>query len=120
MTQDDLQQYSNAWNNHDIDAIMAFMTDDCVFETGGGHQRFGSRFEGPEAVRARFIEVWTDISDVCFTGENHIVDGNKGCSEWTLTGTAKDGSGIDVDGCDIFTFVGDKIQSKRSYLKNIH
>lgn len=30
----DLEAYTNAWNAHDIDTIMAYMTDDCVFETG--------------------------------------------------------------------------------------
>ena len=31
-----LEDYSNAWNEHDIDKVMEFMTEDCIFETGGG------------------------------------------------------------------------------------
>ncbi len=46
-----LEDYSKAWNEHDIDKIMEFMTKDCVFETGGGTEKFGTRYEGYEAVR---------------------------------------------------------------------
>lgn len=113
-----LQAYSDAWNAHDIDAIMAFMSDDCVFEPGGGPERYGRRFEGRAAVRRRFVEVWTDIPDIQFTNGVHLVDGRHGCSEWTIVGTRRDGGRLEVDGCDLFTFAGDKIQSKRSYLKN--
>lgn len=35
MTLDDLESYSEAWNQHDIDAIMSMMTEDCIFESGG-------------------------------------------------------------------------------------
>ncbi len=115
----DLEEYSDAWNAHDIDRIMAFMTDDCVFETGGGAERYGTRHQGYENVRQRFIEVWTDIPDVRFENGLHFVQGNHGCSEWTFVGTRPDGSRIEIDGCDLFTFEGGKIKSKRSYLKNL-
>ena len=48
-----LQEYSDAWNQHNIDNIMEFMTEDCIFETGGGAEKFGTRYEGSEAVRGR-------------------------------------------------------------------
>jgi ketosteroid isomerase-like protein len=113
-----LEQYASAWNAHDIETIMSFMTADCVFETGGGKEQHGTRYEGFDVVRERFIEVWTDIPDVRFKSIVHFAEGESGCSEWTLTGTRKDGSAIEVDGCDIFTFENGKIRSKRSYLKN--
>ena len=72
---EDLEAYSEAWNAHDIDRIMAYMTDDCVFETGGGAERYGTRFEGFDEVRLRFIEVWTDIPDVRFENGLHFVQG---------------------------------------------
>lgn len=114
----DLENYSQAWNDHDIDKIMSYMTDNCVFETGGGNNRYGTRYEGYDAVRDRFIEVWTDIPDVRFENAIHFIHGKYGCSEWTFVGTRKDGTKIEIDGCDIFTFENGKIQSKRSYLKN--
>ena len=114
----DLRAYSAAWNAHDIDAIMAWMTDDCVFETGGGAEPWGTRFIGARAVRARFIEVWTDLPDVTFHNDRHFVSGDRGCSEWKFTGTRSDGSRVEVDGCDLFTFRDRKIFLKNSFIKN--
>lgn len=113
-----LEDYSNAWNEHDIDKIMEFMTKDCVFETGGGTEKFGTRYEGYEAVRERFIEVWIDFPDVKFKNAIHFSQGNYGCSEWTFVGTSNNGTKIELDGCDLFTFENGKIKSKRSYVKN--
>ncbi len=115
---DDLENYSAAWNAHDIDRIMAYMTDDCVFETGGGAEQYGTRYAGAAEVRQRFIEVWTEIPDVRFENGLHFVQDNHGCSEWTFVGTRKDGTRIEIDGCDLFTFENGKIKSKRSYLKH--
>ena len=80
MNELDLQHYSDAWNAHDIDAVMSYMSADCVFETGGGSERYGTRYEGFDVVRERFIEVWTDIPDVHFEGLVHFVQGEHGCS----------------------------------------
>ncbi len=118
MTIDQLQQYADAWNDHDIDTIMAFMTEDCVFDTGGGREKHGTRYQGYQEVKARFIEVWTELPDVRFENASHFVQGNRGCTEWTFQGTREDGSKVEIDGCDLFTFSGDKIQIKNSYIKN--
>lgn len=80
--------------------------------------QYGTRYEGCTAVRERFIEVWTQIPDVRFEELVHFVQGDNGCSEWTFTGTREDGTRIEIDGCDLFTFAGGKIHSKRSYLKS--
>ena len=31
-----LDAFADAWNRHDVDAIMSAMTDDCVFEASAG------------------------------------------------------------------------------------
>ncbi len=113
----DLEDYAAAWNNHDVDTIMSYMTDDCVFETGGGTERWGTRIEGAADVRERFIEVWTELPDVQFLNGSHFVSGDRGCSEWTFKGTNTKGEVTEVDGCDLFTFVGDKIRVKNSLIK---
>ena len=48
----------------------------------------------------------------------HFVSGDRGLSEWLFTATSTDGKKIEVTGCDVFTFKGDKIAVKNSYLKN--
>ncbi len=118
MNSEQLQQYSDAWNDHDIERIMSFMTDDCVFEPGGGPERFGTRFQGQAEVRERFIEVWTESPDIRFENGIHFAQGDYGCSEWTIVGTRTSGVKIEIDGCDLFTFENGKIASKRSYIKD--
>jgi hypothetical protein len=118
MTHDDLEKFSEAWNRHDIDAIMAMMTEDCIFETGGGKYSFGTRYQGFEEVRSRFIEVWTELPDIQFKHCRHFIDGDRGCSQWTITATLENGNPLEVDGCDLFDFKNGKIFIKNSYIKN--
>ena len=117
MNENDLQAYTDAWNAHDIDEIMSYMTDDCVFETGGGSEKYGTRYQGFELVKSRFIDVWTEYPDVQFENARHFAQGDRGCSEWTFLATKSDGTKIEIDGCDLFTFVGDKIRVKNSFIK---
>jgi ketosteroid isomerase-like protein len=47
-----LEFFADAWNRHDLDALMSMMTDDCVFEASAGPAVNGQRSEGKPAVRA--------------------------------------------------------------------
>ena len=114
-----LERYAEAWNAHDIETIMSMMTEDCVFLTGGGEGSSGSRYEGAESVRERFVEVWTEFPDVRFEDARHFVDGDRGCSEWTFVATNPDGFRLEFDGCDLFDFRDGKIRVKNSYIKNV-
>ena len=58
-----LQKFAEAWNRHDVDALMSFMTEDCVFEASAGPDVCGARFVGRDAVRAAFAEVWAAFPD---------------------------------------------------------
>jgi ketosteroid isomerase-like protein len=72
---------------------------------------------GKEAVRAAFADRFAGIPDVRYTHDSHFVAGERGVSEWLLTGTTTDGQRIEVRGCDIWTFRGDKIAVKNSFWK---
>lgn len=113
-----LQAFADAWNRHDVEALMRFMTDDCVFEASAGPDVCGSSHSGTEAVRAAFAEVWKTFPDAQWRDAHHFVCGDRGVSEWTFTGTRADGSRVEVHGCDVFTFRDDKIAVKNSYRKN--
>jgi len=63
VTVDVLQAFADEWNRHDVDSLMSFMTDDCVFESSAGAQVCGSGYAGKEAVRAGFAEVWLVFPD---------------------------------------------------------
>lgn len=113
-----LERFANAWNQHDIESLMSFMTDDCQFDVGGGPDPWGERFQGSKDVRQRYEQVWKDVPDARWDKCTHFVSGNHGCSEWTFYGTTEDGNPIEVQGCDIFTFRDGKIATKSTYLKN--
>ena len=36
VTTERLQAFADAWNRHDVDALMSFMSDDCAFEASAG------------------------------------------------------------------------------------
>ena len=113
-----LERFADAWNRHDLDALMSMMTDDGVFEASAGPDVNGQRSEGQEAVRAAYATVFETFPDAHWAGARHFVAGNRGVSEWTFTGTRKDGSRVEVTGCDLFTFRDGKIAMKNSYRKN--
>jgi steroid delta-isomerase-like uncharacterized protein len=113
-----LQAFAEAWNGHDVDALMSFMTEDCVFEASAGSDVCGTRYVGREAVRAGFAEAWTTFPDAQWGNARHFVREDRGVSEWTFTGTRADGTRVEVDGCDLFTFRNGKILLKNSYRKN--
>lgn len=118
VTVEDLQAFANAWNRHDVDALMTFMTEDCVFEASAGPDVCGMHYAGQDAVRASFAEVWQTFPDAHWDNARHFVQGDRGVSEWIFTGTKADGSRVEVHGCDLFTFREGKIAVKNSYRKN--
>jgi steroid delta-isomerase-like uncharacterized protein len=113
-----LNRFAEAWNRHDLDALMSMMTDDCVFDASAGRQAHGQRSEGKQAVRAAYAAVFETFHDAHWASPRHFVAGNRGVSEWTFTGTHADGTQVEVNGCDLFTFRDGKIAVKNSYRKN--
>jgi steroid delta-isomerase-like uncharacterized protein len=113
-----LQEFADAWNRHDLDALMEFMADECVYETSSGEDVFGTRYAGTEAVRKGFASIWEMFPDAQWLGASHFIAGNRGVSEWIFTGTGQDGKKVEVNGCDVFTFRDSKIAIKNSYRKN--
>ncbi len=106
-----------AFDRHDLDAIMTHFVEDAVFETPGGTEAWGRRVVGREAVRAAFADRFAGIPDVRYQHDDHFVDGDRGASEWTLSGTTVDGERLEIRGCDLWTFRDGKVVKKDSYWK---
>jgi len=115
---DFLQAFTDAWNRHDIDALMSFMADDCVFQTAAGPEQHGARHAGREAVRSAFAQAWATFPDAQWRNGRHFVHGDRGVSEWTFTGTRADGTRIEADGCDLFVFRDGRIAVKNAFRKD--
>jgi ketosteroid isomerase-like protein len=112
-----LEQMTAAFNRHDLDTIMALFTDDCVFESPRGAEPWGTRFVGRAQVREGLAARFGGIPDVHYGDDSHFVAGDRGASEWTLTGTTTEGERLEVRGCDLWTFEGDRIARKDSFWK---
>ena len=113
-----LDGFANAFNTHDVDRILSYMTDDCVFEASAGPNADGEKFTGKEAVKKAFEDVFETYPDAHWGNVRHFISGERAVSEWTFTGTKQDGSKVEVMGCDLFTFRDGKIAIKNSYRKN--
>jgi ketosteroid isomerase-like protein len=112
-----LREVLDAFNRHDLDGILAFFSEDAVFESPRGPQPWGTRFEGKQAVREGLAARFEGIPDVHYGEDRHFVSGDRGASEWTLTGSTTDGVRLEVRGCDLWTFRDGLIVRKDSYWK---
>lgn len=112
-----LETLFEAFNRHDADGVMALMAEACVFEAVAGPQAHGARYEGRQAVREAFAEVWTTFKDARWDTTRHTVVGELGVSEWIFTGTRADGARVEAEGCDLFTFRDGRIALKRAFRK---
>ena len=114
---DILRDIAAGFDTHDLDRIMRHFAGDAVLESPRGPEAYGQRFEGLEAIRDAFAARFSGIPDVRYQDDDHFVAGDRGASEWTLSGTTTDGQHIEVRGCDLWTFEGDRIVKKDSFWK---
>ena len=112
-----LKAIATAFDQHDLEGIMIHFADDAVFEAPRGTEPWGTRFVGREEIRDAFAARFSGIPDVRYKEDEHFVDGDRGASEWTLSGTTAEGKRIEVRGCDLWTFRDGKVVKKDSYWK---
>jgi steroid delta-isomerase-like uncharacterized protein len=119
VTVETLKQILEAFNRHDLDAIMEYFSDDCSFDFPKGPDSCGQRFLGKAQVREALAGRFKGIPDVHYGDDRHWIssDGKQGVSEWTLTGTTTSGIKIKVRGCDLWELRNGKVTRKDSYWK---
>jgi cation diffusion facilitator family transporter len=114
-TADAVDRFNEAFNAHDVDAVMAAMTDDCVFEsTSPPH---GRRYEGADQVRAAWEEFFAASPDAHFDGEDVIVAGDRCVVQWRYTWTNDDGTTSSLRGVDVIRVRDGKVAEKFAYVK---
>src|SRR4051794_21403854 len=72
-----LQAVLDAFNAHDVDAIMSFFTEDCVFDTPRGPAPGGRRLVGKEQVREGFQARFDGIPDIVYGDDRHWTCGDR-------------------------------------------
>ena len=119
VTADTMKDLLEAFNAHDLNAIMEYFSDDCSMDFPRGPEYFGKRFVGKDQVREALNSRFQGIPNVHYGDARHFVseDGTRGASEWTLTGTTTAGVNLKVRGCDLWEFRDGKVTRKDSYWK---
>lgn len=117
VTVDVLRAFLDAFNRHDLDRIMEFFADECVFYMPRGVGPRGDRYVGKTEVRAGLAKRFAGVPDVHYGEDRHWVCGGFGVSEWTLTGTSVSGQQLEVRGVDLLEFADGRITRKDSFWK---
>lgn len=103
--------FSAAVDSHDVDAVMAAMTEDCVWEYNAPSPD-GTRAEGQAAVRALWDALFVAYPTGRFEGEDMIISGDQAVTRWKAVW-----EGGHIRGIDVFRVRNGKIAEKLTYLK---
>ncbi len=110
-----LSAFSAAFGSGDVDAIMALMTDDVVFESTAPPD--GERHEGAVAVRRVWEDLFGGTRGARFTEEETFALGDRGVLRWRFDWTGDDGTPGHVRGVDVLRFRDGRVAEKLSYVK---
>ena len=110
-----VHQFNDAFNRHDVDAIMALMTDDCVFENTRPAPD-GTRYAGQDAVRAFWQQFFANSPQARFEFTDLFAAGDRALVRWTYH-WIKNGAAGHVRGVDVFRIRDGKVAEKLSYVK---
>jgi ketosteroid isomerase-like protein len=105
-----VQRFNEAFGRHDVDGVMAAMTDDCVFENTPPPD--GERYEGQAAVRGFWERFFAGSPNARFTEEDSFAAGDHCVVRWR-----DDWGDGHVRGVDIFRVRDGKVSEKLSYVK---
>ena len=111
-----IENFNEALNRHDVPAVMALMTEDCIFDNTYPPPD-GERFVGQEAVRRFWEEFFRSSLDAVFKSEEMITLGDRCVIRWRYEWTSTDGSRGHVRGVDVFRVRDGKVAEKLAYVK---
>ena len=106
-----IEKFSAAFNRHDVDAVMALMTDDVVFENTSPTPD-GERYEGQAAVRGFWENFFAGSPNARFETEDQFAAGDRAFVRWRYSW----GDGH-IRGVDVFRVRDGKVSEKLSYVK---
>jgi ketosteroid isomerase-like protein len=110
-TESAVDRFNTAFNTHDVKAIMALMTDDCVFESTGPAPD-GERYEGQEAVAAVWDDLFRESPTARFDAEEIITVGDRCVVRWRYSF-----DGGHIRGVDVLRVRDGKVAEKFAYVK---
>ena len=119
--------YGDAWNGHDVEAIVAMHTEDSVFE----NHTSGGKAVGRVAIREMLKGIFAAFPDIRFDARRTYVRDALVTQEWTATGTLAvpynkgavtvqpTGRAVSWDGVDVIPFVGNLVARKDVYVDSM-
>jgi steroid delta-isomerase-like uncharacterized protein len=121
-----IDRYNDAWNRHDLDAIVALHAPDMVFE----NHTAGERAEG-EQVREHIGAIFAAWPDIAFTTRRLYVREDLVVQEWTASAThdhdlrrgelvaPASGKRLEWKGMDVIPFENGLVKRKDVYSDSI-
>ena len=121
-----IERYNQAWNAHDLDAIMAMHAPDMVFE----NHTAGESASGEEA-RGHIGSIFETWPDIAFTTRRLYVHEGLVVQEWTASATHVNtmrrgdlvaeptGRRVEWDGLDVIPFENGLVKRKDVYSDSV-
>lgn len=111
-TLDIIDRFNTAFNAKDVDAVMAMMTDDVIFENTSPAPD-GERYEGQDAVRGFWTEFFATNPDAMFTTEDIFASDDRCLVSWVYRWSDTG----HIRGVDVFKVRDGKVSEKLAYVK---
>src|SRR5262245_19509381 len=111
-----IHRFNDAFNRHDVDGVMAAMTDDCVFDNTSPAPD-GERHQGQAAVRVFWEHFFASSPHATFETEDMFACGDRCVVLWLYRWVDQDGKPGHVRGVDVFRVRDGKVAEKLAYVK---
>ena len=111
-----VRRFNEAFDRHDVDGIMAAMTEDCLFENTCPPPD-GERHAGQAAVREFWDRFFRSSPSARFSIEEVFAAGDRCVVRWRYDWREKDGRPGHVRGVDLFRVRDGRVAEKLSYVK---
>ena len=114
-----LERYPALWTAHDIEAVLANFTDDCIYED----LTLGVTNRGKEELRGFANEVYGTMPDFHLSYSDYFATETRGVALWNIKGTWNGelegidvtGKKVDFSGVTLFKFIDGKISRNSDY-----
>ena len=114
-TRNTVTRFNEAFNRHDVDAVMALMTEDCLFDSTRPPPD-GERLMGQAQVRKFWEEFFQRSPHARFETEEVVAAGDRCVVRWSYH-WVRDGKPGRVRGIDLFRVREGRVAEKLSYVK---
>ncbi|MHC4447072.1 MAG: nuclear transport factor 2 family protein [Planctomycetota bacterium] len=114
-----IDEITEDFNRHDVDAVVNRFADDGVFLLARGDKPWGRRLEGKDEIRAFLEKRFAEIPDMQWETISRWSVGNRAAFEWIVRATLPSGEKMELFGCDLYEFRGDKMVRKDTYWKSL-